>query len=172
VGYTTDFDGHINLEPALKPEQIAYINAFSGSRRMKRNAEKVEKLSDPLRAAVGLPVGRDGEYYVGGGQHGYNESSVLDSNGPPAKQPGLWCQWVVSEDGKRLEWDGGEKFYEYIKWMEYMVKHFFNPWNILMNGSIAWQGEERDDFGTVEVVDNVVGVGVGHCMAMDEEEDE
>ena len=27
--------------------------------------------------------------------------------------PGIWCQWVPTDDGKGIEWDGGEKFYNY-----------------------------------------------------------
>jgi hypothetical protein len=32
---------------------------------MKRDAEKASKLADPVREAVGLPIGTEGEYFVG-----------------------------------------------------------------------------------------------------------
>lgn len=160
MGYTTDFSGHVNIVPALNAAQVAYINQFSSTRRMKRKAAVTATFPDPIREAVGLPIGLDGEFYVGGGQHGYDQKDVVDSNGPPSTQPGLWCQWVVSEDGTKLEWDEGEKFYHYIEWMEYMIKHFFDPWHCILNGHVDWQGEESEDEGTIEVVDNSVSHGV------------
>jgi hypothetical protein len=156
VGYTTDFTGHCEIEPPLTAAQVAYVNAFCCSRRMKRRVEDTSKLTDTLREAVGLPIGIDGEFYVGGGLHGYNEKGVVDSNGPPSTQPGLWCQWIVSEDGKRLEWDGGEKFYNYIEWLQYMIKHFFDRWHCVVNGKVDWQGEDSGDSGTIVVTDNSV----------------
>jgi len=156
MGYHTDFSGQCNIEPALTAGQVAYINAFSGSRRMKRRAEVAAQYPDILREAVGLPVGIDGEFYVGGGQHGYDQKDVVDNNNPPSTQPGLWCQWVVSEDGKTLEWDGGEKFYYYVEWLRYMIKKFFDPWHCVLNGEIDWDGEESGDIGKIVVVDNSV----------------
>ena len=44
MGYTTEFDGNfcVNDKP-LKPEHIQYLKAFSGSRRMKRDTNKLEQ---------------------------------------------------------------------------------------------------------------------------------
>jgi hypothetical protein len=50
----------------MKPEHVTYLKAFNGTRRMKRDAGKAARLGDPLREAVGLPVGREGAYFVGG----------------------------------------------------------------------------------------------------------
>ena len=36
-----------------------------------------------------------------------------------------------SMNGKHyLEWDGGEKFYEYVKWLEYVIKYIFKGWGL------------------------------------------
>ena len=115
MGYTTDFDGFMKIDPPLNPEQVSYINKFSETRRMKRDPDRASKLHDPLREAVGLPIGDEGCYFVGGeGFAGQDkEDSIVEYNRPPANQPGLWCHWLISEDGTRLQWDFGEKFYDY-----------------------------------------------------------
>jgi len=70
--------------------------------------------------------------------------------------PELYCQWVPGADGATLEWDGGEKFYAYVEWLEYLIEHFLAPWGHRVNGEVKWFGEDRDDIGAITVVDNVV----------------
>lgn len=67
-----------------------------------------------------------------------------------------YCQWVPTEDGTGLEWDKGEKFGSYVEWLEYLIQHFFEPWGIVLNGSVRWRGEEFDDLGVIEVKDNQI----------------
>lgn len=209
MGYTTDFYGLFHITPKVKPEHMAYINQFSGTRRMKRNTDLTAQRPDPIRTAVGLPIGRDGGYFVGeGGMAGQGEGDtsktcpdILEYNGPPSGQPGLWCQWVVEQPGNwhyrkwtdeeiargdnidkisgwknnqhsefvlddadysYLQWDGGEKFYEYKEWLEYLIDHFFKPWGYKVEGEVEWQGEDREDMGIMIVVDNVVTTKYGH----------
>jgi hypothetical protein len=159
MGYTTDFHGHFNISPEMKSEHIDYINQFSATRRMKRNAALTEQRSDAFREAVGLPVGAEGGYFVAGeGFHGQESGAadIIDYNRPPVGQPGLWCQWVVTEGGTELEWDGGEKFYSYVEWLEYLIEHFFAPWGYTLHGAVEWRGEDWDDTGFIEVEDNKV----------------
>ncbi len=75
--------------------------------------------------------------------------------------PGFWCQWTASDDGKFLEWDGGEKFYNYIEWLEYLLEHFIVPWGNKLNGEVQWEGEESGDLGKIKVVNNTVTVYEG-----------
>jgi len=158
MGYTTDFNGEFNVEPALKPEHIAYLKQFNETRRVKRDVAKSENLSDPVREAACLPVGPEGSFVVGGkgfmGQDG--DDSVVDNNRPPVGQPGLWCQWTPSEDGTTIEWDGGEKFYDYTEWLEYIIENFLDPWGYVVNGSVRWEGEKTGDVGVLSVEDNEV----------------
>lgn len=35
--------------------------------------------------------------------------------------PGIWCQWIINDDGC-LCWNSGEKFYNYVEWLEYLKK--------------------------------------------------
>ena len=149
MGYTTTFTGKFTCTPALNTDQVAYLKALCETRRMKRSG--ASKLPDPLRNAVGLPIGHEGEYFVGGtGWAGQDhDETIVGFNTPPASQPSLWCQWTLSEDGKFIKWDGGEKFYEYIAWIKYFNEHFFKPWGVKLAGDVKWYGEDPSDRGVI-----------------------
>lgn len=160
MGYTTTFEGHFTLNKPLHPVHLAYLKRFAATRRMKRNADLAEKMVDDVRIAAELPIGAEGAYFVGSPDaHGQNkDESVVDYNQPPKGQPGLWCQWIPSDDGEQILWDGGEKFYEYESWIDYICTHFLEKWGYVLNGSVEWQGENPDDKGTLIVTDNEVSV--------------
>lgn len=158
MGYTTDFSGDFRVNPPLKPEHKTYLEAFARSRRMRRCSNAAARLPDPVREAVGLPVGEQGCYYVGSAEHDFGQTrtpDILDYNCPPAGQPGLWCQWTPTSD-TTFGWDEGEKFYDYVEWPEYLVEHFLKPWGYVLNGVVHWHGEDSDDRGVIRVTDNVV----------------
>jgi hypothetical protein len=159
MGYTTDFYGHFQVTPTLSESHAAYLSKFADTRRMKRLEGACVELADPVREAVGLPVGVQGAYFTGSesvdGQD-FDHSSVMDHNRPPKGQPGLWCQWVPSADRTAITWDGGEKFYYYVEWLEYLIQNFLEPWGYTLNGSVKWCGEEDDDRGTIVCTDNAV----------------
>lgn len=161
MGYTTDFDGYISIDPPLNDAEIEYLTKFSKTRRMDRT---------------------NGPYFVeGSGFYGQgHDSDVRNHNKPPVGQPGLWCQWVPDELGTRLQWDGGEKFYDSVEWMQYLIDHFLRPYaiaagsipgaalartneptfagftfNHVLNGVIDAQGESDDDTWHLVVENNV-----------------
>ena len=94
----------------------------------------------------------------------------------------MWCQWVSTDDGAALEWDGTEKFYRSSGWMEYLIGTFLATgatlqkelrkrvqgrtypdefeqftFNHVLNGVIEARGQDGARWH-IEVVDNVVGV--------------
>lgn len=78
--------------------------------------------------------------------------------------PGYYCQWVIDSDydgEEALVWDQNEKFYDYVEWLEYLIKNFFEPEGYVLNGSVEFNGEEPSDFGTIDVKDNVVELNYG-----------
>lgn len=156
MGYTTEFQGKFNLTPALNADQVKYLKQFALTRRMKRNPQIAINMQDPKREAVGLPIGKDGEYFVGGLGHGgqNDDPSIVKYNNPPTTQPGLWCQWMPSEAGDFIAWDEGEKFYYYVEWLRYIIDNFLKPWGIEANGTVRWRGEDFDDMGTIRVSSN------------------
>lgn len=78
--------------------------------------------------------------------------------------PGFWCQWVPTEDGWGLVWDGGEKFYNYVEWLEHLINKFFIPWGVKLNGEVEWEGEESGDLGQIVIRDNEVEVREGRVV--------
>ncbi len=71
---------------------------------------------------------------------------------------GIWCDWITDEYGSILKWNGGEKFYSYGQWLVYLHITFFEPWGIVTNGDLAWQGEDPEDQGNIRVVNNVISL--------------
>lgn len=173
MGYTTYFGGEFFVTPRLAPEHREYLIDFAETRRMKRDATKAALLKDTVRDRAGLAIGKDGGYFVGGGGMCGQEqdASIVDYNAPPEGQPGLWCQWVPSAEGDSILWDDGEKFYAYIDWIEYLVEHFIKPWGYKLNGVVYWTGEDNEDHGMIEIVDNLVTTKIGR-IAYDSEGNE
>ena len=163
MGYTTDFYGSVTFNKPITEELKNYINKFGETRRMKRDVEKIKKtFPDWEKNCFNGNLGVDGEYFVGGnGFMGQDrDDSIVNYNYPPETQPGLWCQWMIDDDGN-LVWDGGEKFYEYGEWLTYLIDNFLAPSGYVCNGEIEFQGEDMNDFGTSHVKDNVVTVEYG-----------
>lgn len=104
MGYSTEFVGHIEIDPPLNAAEQRYLKAFGGSRRMHR---------------------KSGPYVTG--RDAGPDPDVIDSNKVTPGQPGLWCQWVPSCAGRCLIWDRGEKFYAPTEWMRYLIDHFLRP---------------------------------------------
>lgn len=154
MGYTTDFNGMIEIVPPLNDAEAEFLQKFAETRRMKRTK---------------------GPYFVDGtGDFGQgSDPDIINHNEPPEGQPGLWCQWVPTHDNTGLEWDGNEKFYDSVEWMRYLIDHFLKPGciaakelpflqaNHVCNGTIYAQGEESDDMWLLQVDDNEVTVKRG-----------
>ena len=149
MGYQTEFEGRITIEPALNAEEVAYLNKFAATRHMDR---------------------ANGPYFVDGSHGGGpDESDVHSYNKPHSSQPGLWCKWAPTEDGTALEWTQHEKFYDAAEWMQYLMDHFIGSTPAaalklpflqghVCNGAISAQGEEPSDMWLLEVKDNQVSV--------------
>jgi hypothetical protein len=154
MGYTTDFEGSFKFSKPLTVAQYNYLKAFADTRHQKLRIHLggVSAKEAGVLQQLGLTVGVDGEFYLGEG------FDVIDQNVPPSTQPGLWCQWIPSEDGNELHWDGNEKFNKYVEWLEYYIKNFFKRWDIKLNGKVEFWGECEGDHGFIIVKDNVVSV--------------
>jgi hypothetical protein len=83
---------------------------------------------------------------------------------PESKYPSYYCQWIPTEDGLHLKWDGNEKFYGYVEWLEYLIKEFFAPKGYVLNGEISWEGEEHGDTGKIFVKNNEVTTKKGKIV--------
>lgn len=175
MGYTTDFEGSVTVEPPLNPHEVAYLRKFARTRRMSR---------------------RNGPYYVeGSGYFGQgHDQDVIDYNRPDESQPSLWCDWEPNDEGTEIRWNGTEKFYESTRWMLYLVGHFLMPGAVVhdlmaiamdqpvaeqallvgaaefehftfdhdVNGTITAQGEDPSDQWRLVVTHNIVAREEGH----------
>ena len=179
MGYTTDFIGSFSLDKPLTADQKEYLNMFADSRRMVRDPCKLKVIKDTrmgntrcfeLLDILHLPFGTRGEFYCGLGYAGQDhDESITEFNMAPGQrdnggQPGLWCQWNPSDDGTEIVWDGSEKFYNYTEWLEYLIDNFLKPWGYKVTGMVEWHGEDNEDIGTIEVVDNVVEAHSGKTI--------
>ena len=70
--------------------------------------------------------------------------------------PSFYCQWVPTEDGKAIMWDGGEKFYGYIEWLQHIIDKYLKPKDYVLNGKLLYSGEEIGDTGSITVENNVI----------------
>ena len=142
MGYTTEFKGSLTFNKSLSDKMLKYVQLFNNTRRMGRNIEG---------------FGAEGEFYAFSTENmGQNyDENIIDYNGSPKTQPGLWCQWT-SYDGLTLEWDGSEKFYNYTEWLYYLINKVFAPNGYVLNGTITYRGEDFGDFGEIYVQDNKV----------------
>jgi hypothetical protein len=155
MGYHTSFNGRAKLWPYCPDGMIDFVNHLSGTRRMKRRVDS--------------KYGTEGEYYVlGSGMCGQGEeSNITHYNDSPSTQPGLWCQWIIKQErfpqrmsiggqetivtNNYLQWDGGEKFYDYVEWLDYLIARVFDPYEIKLMGDISWEGEDTDDVGEIHL---------------------
>ncbi len=149
MGYTTDFTGSFKFNKPLDKDTLIFLQKFNETRRMARKLPK--------------EFGIEGEFYVDApGYAGQDrEDNIVDYNRPPKTQPGLWCQWRPTDDGTKLEWDGGEKFYNYVEWLEYLIKNVLSPRGYKLTGEIEWAGEDQGDIGKIIVKNNKISLKHG-----------
>ena len=140
MGYSTDFNGRFRLNKRLGPKMHEYLNRFSASRRMKRFMDK--------------KYGIEGEFYA---PNTYSDNNgIINHNQPPSTQPSLNLGWVPTRDGMYIEWDGTEKFYEYIPWIVYLINKILKPNGYVLNGVVEYYGEDSSDIGAIVITDNNV----------------
>jgi len=157
MGYTTDFIGYVGIEPALNEAEVEYLTAFTMSRRFDREGGPYAVPGNPRAEEddrSGIPVER------------YN--SVAPG------QPQLWCQWIPSWSGHCLTFDGHEKFYRPVEWLDYLIEHFLkrgahaskHPGHLfagftfdhVLNGTIAGSRRDTHELFLIDVVSNHVSV--------------
>jgi hypothetical protein len=109
MGVTTDFIGHIRIDPPLNTVEHGYLAAFSQTRHFVRSGGPYDVALNPAAA------------------RGERSADIDAYNKAADGQPSLWCHWVPSWDGACLTFDGQEKFYGATGWMRYLIEHFLAP---------------------------------------------
>ena len=162
MGYHTDFNGSFDIifnDKTKEQEVVKLVNGLNGTRRVKRD---MSLANFPLKKPAAY-YGVEGEFYVTPIDCKFirksDDITILNHNYPPSTQPGLWLQWIIEDhedDSFTLEWDGEEKFYNYIAWLEYLIKKIFIPANAVLNGEVEYRGEDWTDTGFITIKDNIV----------------
>lgn len=78
-----------------------------------------------------------------------------DPDKVPAPHPNSYMQWVPGSTLDCIGWDGGEKFYEYAEWLQWIVL-WLAARGISSSGILSWSGEQAGDTGTLTVIDGRV----------------
>lgn len=114
MAYRTDFIGHVEVRPGLNEAEVAYLAAFTASRRWRRPEGPYAVPAEPCE-----PEPTAGRAW----------------NLPAEGQPTLWCDWVPCWDGCCLTWEGEERFAGVGTWLGYLVDHFLRPGAVASRGT-------------------------------------
>jgi hypothetical protein len=63
---------------------------------------------------------------------------------------------TISEDREFILPDQDESRHGFRLWLKLVVEHYLAPRGYVLNGEVTWEGEDRDDSGTIFVKDNQV----------------
>jgi len=129
MGYTTEFDGTIEVVPPLSSEDAEFLVAFSDERH-----------EDPDDAVIYPGIWCNWAPVT---QHSW----VTGARGH--KTP-------VKTYGAGIGWNEAEKFYSSAEWMKYIIDKFLAPKGYVLNGVIEAQGEDPEDRWKLLVEDNKV----------------
>jgi len=128
MGYTTDFDGTIEVVPPLTAEDAAALEAFSETRH-----QEVRIGGDfPGIWCNWVPVRQ--HHWV---------SSAAGHRTPVEAYAGI-------------RWNEAEKFYSSAEWMKHIIDNILAPKGYMLNGEIEAQGEDPEDRWRLVVKNNKV----------------
>ncbi|GCE12479.1 hypothetical protein [Tengunoibacter tsumagoiensis] len=172
MGYNTSFTGTFRFNRFLRPEHKAYLHRFAEIRHEALHEEKLNDYPDPLREAVGLPIGKYGMYFTGfidpkgvgddillgycNSSEIYNIPDLLIRSPEAFWIPSTFCQWEPTVDGRGIE-ANGDKFYRYVDWLHFLLNHFLIPWGYELSGTVSYEGEQGEH-GRIIVSKNEVQV--------------
>jgi len=78
------------------------------------------------------------------------------------KHPGIWCDYTCTTT--EIKWNGSEKSYDMVQWMEFLIMEFFRPFGRKLDGQMEAQGEDFNDRWLLVVTDNIVSVKRGKTV--------
>lgn len=121
----------------------------------------------PRRQSRKDVYGKEGEYFVGDVRdYPGGEEALLDISSPPFTQPSRWCHWDL--EGTKITWNGDEEFEKPVEWLQYLIKHFLDPWGIAVDGSAQLYCYITDNRKTLSVWDSRIHI---HYDPVDSEPD-
>ena len=177
MGYDTEFEGSFKLSRRVTPDEFDYMRRFNFTRHEAFDVDKLIAEFGDSRGLKGLGYGERGEYYVSAiDGHCARENACIVRGGymyrprhyqyGDEKEISPNCHWKLTDDGMRLVWDGGEKTYDYIEWLDVTIG-IFEHWGITLSGSVNWHGDDDDDDGNITVLENRIVKTDGYLAQTD-----
>ena len=62
----------------------------------------------------------------------------------------------ISEDREFIVPEEDESRHGFRLWLKLVIEHYLAPRGYVLNGEVTWEGEDRDDSGTIFVRDNQI----------------
>lgn len=150
--YNTEFNGSFKFSEKVSLDIKELVNGISRTRRVTRDVEKLEEYyGDDFYGGQFFVPGEDSDP-----EEDNDEDFIIDGNTPPGDQPGLWMDWEITDDGRFLQWSGGEGFRFYLEWLEWLNDNIFIPEGLGLDGAIHYQGWDDRDNGTIFMVKNEI----------------
>lgn len=170
MSYYTYFDGAIQFNKPLNNDLADFIKKFAATRHFQRDTETLMQeldenninIKDILPPVPGInDFGENCKFFaIPNHDSKWNNTwldSVMDFNSPPEDCPSLWCDIYLSKTHDKLYLRNGTN-YRYVSWLEWLIKYFFAPAGYILNGSVCYNGEDRDDRGVIVVENNSISV--------------
>ncbi|MEI2368016.1 hypothetical protein [Niallia circulans] len=145
MGYNIYYEGKIELDKPLDDETYRIIMGLAETRRMRWDADKLERDGIALKSQIG----QWGEFFFveRERERELEDEYIIDYNSPPAGQPQLWGVWKVANDRLGLVWNRNGKSYGGHEWLKYLVKRILVPRGYYSKGIINWftEGQRYDN---------------------------
>lgn len=169
MGYDTYFTGELVMSRRLTEPEHEYLSAFLDTAHYARDTSKLEGIPDPLREAVGLPLGDQGCFFMGRDKSvasdmiQYEDTLLEDYDyGPPVNLPDHGTDWylVRLKDGRDILCHGdGKSRGLYTDWLMWLVENILTPWGISLSGEVTWRGDDEEDMGRIVCTPAVTAAG-------------
>lgn len=86
-------------------------------------------------------------------------NSINNINNEKIKNcPKYICNWMVSNDGRKLKWNNQSEFIDYEDWLIFIINNYLKPNNIKLNGVISWFGVKNEDMGKIKIINNEIRI--------------
>ena len=159
MGYDTYFNGEFELDRLLTDDQREFLDLWLSGDHVARDADLLKSAACSkqnleclnLLDRLGMEPGEECVNYIG------HPNDGAETGHDPHSLPGRHCYWQISPRGATISCERGSSFL-YVEWLTYIIEHFIKPWGYTLNGEVYWDGDQNDDRGKIEVIDNVITV--------------
>jgi hypothetical protein len=142
MGYNYFYSGGVGLDKPLDEKTKKLIERLCLVNRVKRDVSKID--SDPKDYGV------EGEFHLNL-TNNTNCESTIDELDPPSSPPDTSSCWKYDAKGNFMYVDDNYNgsWEDVMQWLNYYITKIFKPRGYILDGKICYDGEERDDGGSI-----------------------